>query len=97
MAALVRIAAKLRAILATHVSFKLVHGCGLRTPHDVQRHGLMRIAAETFDFEIQISGVKRVTERGRWLGRAFEAEHALVPSLAGEAISFLACGRRALG
>jgi hypothetical protein len=50
-------------------------------------HGLMRVAAKAFDFEIAIARVDRVAERGRWLRRSLKAEHALVPSIAGEMVA----------
>jgi len=37
-----------------------MNGCGLRPPHDVKRDGLMGIAAETADFEIEVASIKRV-------------------------------------
>jgi hypothetical protein len=73
-----------------------VDGRRLGAPNDVQRHRLMRIAAEAFDFEIEIASVQRVTQRRRRLGRSLKAEHALVPSLTGEAVSLLARLRSAL-
>jgi len=60
----------------------------LRSPHDVERDGLVRVAAKAFDFEIAKPGVERVAERRRWLRRALKAEHALVPRLDGEPIGF---------
>ena len=44
-------------------------------------------AAEAFHFKIEITGIERVTQRWRWLGRSLEAEHALVPGLAGQPVS----------
>ena len=49
-----------------------------RSPHDVERNGLMRVAAKAFHFEIAIPDIDRVTERGRRLRRTLKAEHALV-------------------
>ena len=62
----------------------------LRPAHDVQRHRLMRVAAQAFHFEIAKAGVDSITQRGRWLRRPLEAEHALVPRLAGQTVSGLA-------
>jgi hypothetical protein len=62
----------------------------LRSPHDVEGNGLMRVAAEAFHFEIAITRVERVAQRGRWLRRTLKAQHALVPRLAGEPVGFLA-------
>jgi hypothetical protein len=56
---------------------------------------LVCVATET-NFKITEARVKRVAQRWRRLGRAFVAEHPLVPSLACEAISFFARGSGAL-
>lgn len=61
-----------------------------RSPHDVQRHGLMCVAAEATDFKIVVPGIKGVAEHGRRLGWSLISEHALVPSLAGKFVGFLA-------
>ena len=90
VAALVRIATNLRAVLAPHVAFESMDRRCLRSPHDVEGNGLMRVTAKTFHFEIAEPGVDRVTQRGRWLRRTLKAEHALVPRLDGEPIGFLA-------
>jgi hypothetical protein len=76
MTALERITTKLRTILAPHIAFQLVDWRSLWTTNNVQRHGLMSVAAETFDFKIEISGVKRVAERRRRLGRTSVGEHS---------------------
>ena len=68
----------------------------LRSSHDVQRDRLVGIAPEAFDFEIEVTGIERVAERGRRLRRTLKAEHALVPRLDGEPVGFLACFRRPL-
>src|SRR4051794_1389127 len=47
MAALVGIAPDLCAILASHVAFQLVNCSRPGTTDDIERNGLMRIAAET--------------------------------------------------
>ena len=65
MAALVRIAAHLRAVLAPHVPFQFMDRRYLRSPHDVEGNGLMRIAARAAGFEVDITSVQRVTQRGR--------------------------------
>ena len=54
MAALVRIAAHFRAVLAPHVAFQLMDWRRLGPPHDVEGDGLMGIAAEAADFEIGV-------------------------------------------
>src|SRR6476659_610379 len=93
MAALKGIAANFRAVLAPHVTFQFVNRRSLRSPHDVEGNGLMRVAAKAFHFEIAVSGIECVAERGRWLRRTLKAEHALVPSLTGEAVSLISCFR----
>jgi hypothetical protein len=45
----------------------------LRSPHNVEGNGLMCVAAKAFHFEIAVSGIKRVTKRGRWLRRTLKA------------------------
>jgi hypothetical protein len=50
MAALVRIAANLRAVLAAHVALHFVDRRRLRTAHNVERNGLVRVAAKAPDF-----------------------------------------------
>jgi hypothetical protein len=90
MAALVRIAPHLRAVLAPHVSLQLVDRGRLRAPHDVERHRLVRVAAKAFDFEIAVARIERVAQRRRWLRRTLKPEHALIPRLDGEPVGFLA-------
>jgi hypothetical protein len=90
MAAFVRIAAHLRAVLAAHVAFQFVDRRGLRSPHGVEGDGLMRVTAKAAHFEIDVSGIERITERWRGLRRTAIAEHALVPRFAREAVGFLA-------
>jgi hypothetical protein len=97
MAPLVRIAAYLRAILAPHVALQLVNRRRLRPPHDVERDGLVRVAAKALHLEIRVPGVERVTERGRWLRRSLEGQHSLLPRLAGQPVGLLARLSRALG
>jgi hypothetical protein len=48
----------------------------LRAPHDIERDGLVRVAAEAPDFEIGVPRIERVTERRRrpnLLSVAFDA------------------------
>lgn len=96
MAALVRIAPYLRAVLAAHVALQLMDRRRLRTPNYVQRHRLMRVAAKAFDFDIDIACVKRIAQCGGRLSRSLKAEHALVPGMTGEPISPLTRLRSAL-
>jgi hypothetical protein len=65
-------------------------GRRLWPPHDVERHGLMCIAAEASDFEISVTSIQGITQGGRWLGRSLVAKHARIPRLAGKAVGFLA-------
>ena len=86
MAPLERIAPRLRTVLAPHVAFEFMDRRCLRSPHDVEGNGLMRVAAKAFHFEIAKPGVDRVTQRRRWLRRTLKAEHALIPRLAGQTV-----------
>lgn len=63
MAALIRIAADLAAILAAHVSLELVNRRRLRPADNIEGNRLMGTAPEAFDFEIAIAGVQRVPKR----------------------------------
>jgi hypothetical protein len=66
MAPLVRIASHLRAIFAAHVAFEFVdRRRRLRTPHDVERDRLVRVATEASDFEIAVPGIDRIAQRRR--------------------------------
>jgi hypothetical protein len=62
--ALVGIATDLRAILAPHVALQLMDRRHLRSPHDVEGNGLMRVAAKAADFKVAIARIERVAERG---------------------------------
>jgi hypothetical protein len=64
VAALVRIAANLRAVLAAHVTFQFVDRRRLRSAHDIQRHRLVRVATEAADLKVEISSVQSVAEAG---------------------------------
>jgi hypothetical protein len=90
MAALVRIASNLRAIFAAHVAFEFVDRRCLRPSHDIQRDGLMCVAAKASDLEITITRIECVTKRGRGLGRALITEHAVVRGYAGKPVGLLA-------
>ena len=96
MAPLVGIAPDFGALAAAHVAFEFMDRRRLRSPHDVQRDGLMRVAAKAFHFEIAITGIEGIAERRRWLSRTLKAEQALVPRLTGEPVSLLAAFRRPL-
>ena len=65
MAALIRIAPDFGALEAAHVAFQLMDRRCLRSPHDVEGNGLVRVAAKAFHFEIAKPGVDRVTQRRR--------------------------------
>ena len=88
MTTLEGIAANLRAVLASHVSLQLVDGRGLGPSHNVERNGLVRVAAETADFEIEVASIERIAERRRRLRGAAIPKHALVPRFAGKAVGF---------
>ena len=61
MAALVRPPLKSRTILASQAAFQFMDRRCLGTPNNVQRHGLMGVAAKAFDFEIAEPGIDRVS------------------------------------
>jgi len=63
---------------------------GLWPSHDVERNGLVRVAAEAAHFEIEVASIEGIAERGRWLRRATIAQHSLVPRFAGKVVGFLA-------
>src|SRR6476660_9313212 len=88
MASLVGIASDFGALSAAHVACQLMDRRRLRSPHDVEGNGLMRVAAKAFHFEIAKPGVDRVAQRRRWLSRTLKAEHALVPRLDSEPVGF---------
>lgn len=70
MAALVGISTDLRTVPAAHIAFQLVNRRCFRPADDVQRHGLMGVAAKAFDFEIGEAGVEVVAQDRRGAGRA---------------------------
>lgn len=49
-----RIAGGSARSIPPHVAFQFVGRRGLRSSHDVQRHGLVRVAAEAADFEVLV-------------------------------------------
>src|SRR5258705_13802879 len=57
MAPLVGIAPDFGALAAAHVAFEFMDRRRLRSPHDVEGDGLVRVAAKATDFEIAIPGV----------------------------------------
>ena len=61
----------------------------LRPPDDIERSGLMSIAAKAPDFEIVVSGIDGIAERWRRLRWPLVAEHAAVPRLARQPVGFL--------
>ena len=54
---------KPRAILAPHVAPQFMDWRSLRSTDYIQRHGLMRAAAQAFHFEIKVAGVECVAQR----------------------------------
>ena len=63
MAPLVGIAADFGALAAAHVAFEFMDRRCLRSPHDVEGNGLMRVAAKAFHFEISTTGIECVADR----------------------------------
>jgi hypothetical protein len=95
MAALERIAANLRAILAAHVPLELVDRRCFRPPHDRQCHSLM-VSQPRQRTSIAVSGIEGGAETRRWLSRSFETQHTLVPGDTRYTVSFLPSLGRAL-
>ena len=83
--------------MQAHITLKLMDRCRIRPPHDVERDGLVRIAAEAADLKVVVARIERVAEGRRGLRRSLEREHALVPGVAGELVGFPTRFRRALG
>jgi hypothetical protein len=54
----------------------------LRSADDVERDGLMRVAAEAADLKISAPGIQGIADGGGRLRRTLVAEHAVIPSLA---------------
>jgi hypothetical protein len=96
VAALVGIASNLRAILATHIPLQFMDGRRLGPADDIQRHCLVRVAAEAADLKIEVSGIQSVAEARRGLSRSFESEHALIPGDTRQTVSVLPSLGRAL-
>ena len=59
MAALERTTLQFGAVLAAHVPLQLVNRRRLRSPDNVERDGLVRVAAEAADFQIAVTRVER--------------------------------------
>ena len=76
--------------LRARIASGTVDGRRLRSAHDVERDGLVRVAAEASHFEIKVTSIEGIAERRRRLRWATIAEHVLVPGLAGKAVGFLA-------
>jgi hypothetical protein len=75
-----------------------VDRCRLPPPHDIQGDRLVGVAAEAFDFEVEVAGIQRVAQGRGGLARSLKRHHPFVPSLAGEPIGLPAClGRPFLG
>jgi hypothetical protein len=68
----------------------------LRSAHDVERDRLMRVAAKAFHFEIAVTGVSASPSAGDGGAGPLEAEHALVPRIAGQPVGLLSGFRRPL-
>ncbi len=65
MAPLEGIAPDFGALTAAHVAFEFMDRRCLRSPHDVEGNGLMRVAAQAFHFEVAKPGVDRVAPAAR--------------------------------
>jgi hypothetical protein len=76
VAPLVCMAPHLRTILARLVPLKLVDRCCLRSADHIERTGLVRVATEARQFEIEVARVQRVTQCRRGLRWTTEVEHA---------------------
>jgi hypothetical protein len=64
----------------------------LRSPYDVERNGLVRVAAKAPNFEIAVSSIECIAQRRRWLRRTLEAEHgSFHASTASRSASLRAC------
>ena len=61
MASLEGIATNKRTVPASHVTLQLVDGRGLWPPNDVERDGLVRVAAEAADFQIEVTSIEGIT------------------------------------
>jgi hypothetical protein len=85
-----------RTILATHIAFQFVDGRGLGPPYDIQRDGLMGIAAQASNLQVAKIRVQGIAKCRRRLGGPLVAKHSVIPSLTGEAISYLARSNSAL-
>src|ERR1700751_5742078 len=70
------------ALIATAIGLthRYLIARGLWSPHDVQRYGLVGVAAKAADFEISEASVESITERWRRLHRSFVTKHPLIPS-----------------
>jgi hypothetical protein len=92
MAALVGIAANLRAIAAAHVAFQFMDRRCLRAPHDVRGDGLVRVAAKTTDFEVAVPGIEGIASAGDGRAGPLKASMRLVHA----AQASLSASRRAI-
>jgi hypothetical protein len=90
VAALVRIAPHLRAVLTTHIALQFVNWSRLWPANDIQRDRLMGIAAEAANLKIEVSGIECVPHGRGGLCRALVPEHSLIPGLARQAVGNLA-------
>lgn len=85
------------AALAPHVALQLVDRRRLRSPHNIERDGLVGVAAKAFYFEVSVPGVEGISESWRWLSWPLESKHPLVPGFTGKPVGHLARLRRPLG
>jgi hypothetical protein len=95
MAPLVRIAAHLRAILASHIALQLMDRRRLRAPHDIERHRLVGVAAEATDLQIDVPALRASPSVGEGCAGPLKASMRLVhASQASLSASFRASAAR---
>ena len=57
-----RISTNLRTVLSAHVALQLVDRRCLRSPDDIERNGLMGVAAETADPKVAVPGIQGIAD-----------------------------------
>ena len=60
MAALAWVPPDVRAISTTHIPFQFMDWRCLWSTHDIQCDCLMGVAAQAFDFEVEVTGIERI-------------------------------------
>ena len=54
------------ALATAHVAFQFVDRRRLSPAYNIERDGLVVVAAEAFDFEVKLAGVQGVAKRPAW-------------------------------